>query len=147
MAAPATLARERVTDIIETEFSAEGWSVEADRLLHANGREGADRIACYPESENEGENVVLMLKVNLRVQIYLAYEDNIDENQAVDPTLIEGYADRLRRAFGDNSSGSADDMWWVRLTNVEYPPDPTGNISRLEALVIAQCDNPASLTQ
>ena len=148
MAVPETMVRQRIKEIIEAEFTADNppdLTVEDDKLTRAAGMEGRDRCACFPEDSYEDSRKVICLVVRARIQLYLAYDAKPDENIAVNPAVIEGYADRLRRAFGPNSSGTTSDMWYLRLTRIEYPDDPTGNKSRLEATVEARCDNPAAL--
>lgn len=145
MAAPATSARARVESVVETEFAPQSISVEADKLLRAAGRDGRTRVACSPVSESEVPRNVNELQVDLLLQYYLPFNDEPEENYAVDPTAIEAVADRLRRAFRTQSGGTTSDMWFLRLRRIEYPDDPTGNKSRLEAYITAWCDNPAAL--
>lgn len=145
MAAPATLARARVKAIVETEFSPESVTVEADKLLRAAARDGRTRVACSPISEGEVPRNVNELEVSLLLQYYLPFKEKPDENYAVDPVAIEAIADRIRRAFRAQSGGTTSDMWFLRLRRIEYPDDPTGNKTRLEAQITAWCDNPAAL--
>jgi hypothetical protein len=49
----------------------------------------------------------------------------------------------LRRAFSAESGGTGDDFWFLRLRSIEYPDDPTGNKTRLEARFTAWAHNPA----
>lgn len=148
MAVPETTVRERVKTVIEAEFDgspAPDLTVENDKLPRAAGMDGRTRCACFPEWSGEQVGRVVQLVVRVKVQLYLAFTAEPDENIAVDPATIEGYADRLRRAFGPNSSGLTSDMWYLRLTQIDFPDDPTGNKSRLEATIEAACDNPAAL--
>lgn len=143
MPSPATLVRQRVKEVFEAEFADRNWTVENDKLLRAHGYRGVDRIACFPEAERERPGRVDQLEIPVVLQVYLAFNPDIDEEQAVDPSIIEGIGDRLRRAFHDNSSGNTNDLWFLRLSRIEYPDDPTGNKSRLEAYIIGFAANPA----
>lgn len=145
MAAPATAARARVKAIIDAEFAAEGYTVENDKIVRASARDGNVRVACSPNFESEVPRNVNELTVELLLQFYLPFRAEPDETIAVDPTAIEAAADRIRRAFGGNSSGITADMWFIRLRRIEYPDDPSGNKTRLEATITAWCENPAAL--
>lgn len=144
MASAATTVRQRVIDIVEDEFTAEAITVTNDKLPRAAGKDGATVAAVYPEAEYERPGRVIELVVPVVLQIYMAYEAEPDETIAVDPTVIEGYADRLREAFRTQSSGNTGDMWFLRLQRIDYPDDPTGNKSRLEARIEGYGNNQAS---
>lgn len=144
MASAATSVRERVIEIVEDEFSDEGIIVANDKLPRAAGKDGVTVAAVYPESEYEKPNRVIELVVPVVLQMYLAYSAEPDETIVVDPTIIEGYADRLRSAFQTQSSNNTGDMWFLRLTRIDYPDDPTGNKSRLEAQIEGHGNNLAS---
>jgi hypothetical protein len=145
MASAATSVRERVIDIVEAEFSAEGLIVTNDKLTRAAGKDGETVAAVYPEAEYERPGQVIELVVPVVLQIYMAYEAEPDETIQVDPGVIEDYGDRLREAFRTQSSGNTGDMWFLRLTRIDYPDDPTGNKSRLEAQIEGYGNNQASL--
>jgi hypothetical protein len=144
--ATETLLRARVKSIVETEFSAEGVTVENDKLTRASGRDGRTRVACSPDAAGEAFQDVGMLEVNVLLQYYLPFNPQPDENYVVDPAPIEDVAERLRTAFRANSSGTTDDLWFLRLASVTYPDDPTGNKSRLEARIIGRAANDAGLS-
>lgn len=143
MPATETLVRDHIRSVVETEFSSEGFTVADDKLTRAAGMEGT-ALAVYPEDASENPKQVMELVVKATLQLYLAYSAEPDENIEVDPSVIEGYADRLRSAFQDDSSGGSGDFWYLRLTGIEFPDDPTGNKSRLEAHFQAYADNLAS---
>lgn len=145
MASAATTVRERVIDIVEAEFTAEGLTVAHDKLPRAAGKDGATVAAVYPEAEYERAGRVIELVVPVVLQIYMAYEAEPDETIVVNPTIIEDYGDRLRDAFRTQSSGNTGDMWFLRLQRIDYPDDPTGNKSRLEARIEGYGNNQASL--
>lgn len=145
MASAATEVRTRVIEIVEDEFGAEGLLVANDKLTRSAGNKGATVAAVYPEAEYEAPGRVLELRVPVVLQIYLAYDDSPDEDIVVDPGIIEGYAERLRTAFHTQSSGSSSDMWYLRLQRIDYPDDPTGNKSRLEARIEGYANNWAGI--
>lgn len=132
-----------VKTIFANTFASEGWTLADDRLLRAAGKDGTE-AAIYPVTSLEKATQVQELIVTVTVQLYLAFDPEPNEDYVVDPNVIIGYADRLRRAFQSHSSGNTDDLWWLRLTGVTYPVDPTGNVSRFEATVEAHCSNPAA---
>src|SRR5688572_11660429 len=142
MTPPATAVRERVKTLADAEFAAEGWETADDKLLRASGRDGVTRLAVYPDDEHVLPRNQLILLVPVTFQLYLGYDDSIDEHMQVDPGIIEELADRFRRAFEDNSSGTTDDLWYLTLDRIEYPDDPTGNKTRFEATIVGRCDNP-----
>ena len=143
MTPPATAVRQRVREIVEDEFSAEGWEVTDDKLPRASGHDGVTRLAVYPEDEHVQARNHYELIVPVVLQVYLGYEAKIDEFQQVDPGIIEAIGDRLRRAFENSSVGTTSDLWFLNLIRIEYPDDPTGNKSRLEAHIEGHCENPA----
>jgi hypothetical protein len=85
----------------------------------------------------------MVLEVEVVLQLYLAFEAVPDEDIQRNPSVIEGYADRLRTAFRTQSSGTTADLWFLRLTGIEYPDDPTGNKTRLEATIVGRAQNRA----
>lgn len=143
MTPPETLVRDRVQSIFATVFTAEGWTAADDKLPRAAGKDGETVAACYPEAARERPGNVEVLEIPVVVQLYLAYTAEPDEFIVVDPGVIEGYADRLRAGFTNQSSGNVSDFWGLRLVGIEYPDDPTGNKSRLEARVVGMAQNKA----
>lgn len=147
MTPPETQVRARVKAIFAATFAAEGWEAADDKLTRAAGKDGVTQAACYPEAARERFGAVEMLDIPVVLQLYLAYTAEPDENIVVDPTIIEGYAGRLRTAFRTQSSANDPDFWSLRLQRIEYPPDPTGNISRFEAYILGAGQNEAGMPQ
>lgn len=143
----ATLTRQRVKDIFDAEFSSEGWECRDDKLLRASGHDGVTHAAVYPEAERERSGKVAQLEVPVVLQLYLGFDSELEEDKIVDPTVIEGYAHRIRKAFNTQSSGTLPDLWFVRLTRIEYPDDPTGNKTRLEAFITGYAQNDAGIVE
>lgn len=145
MSAPETLVRARIKAIVDAEFAPEGFVAADDKLLRATGSDGNIHVAVSPERAEEDTRNVGRLIVTTLLQIYLGFDPVPDPARVVDPTVIEGYGNRLRTAFRAQSSGSTGDFWFLRLTRIEYPDDPTGNKSRLDAYIEGDADNPAGL--
>jgi hypothetical protein len=134
----------RIKSVFETEFAAESWTVTYDKLTRAAGKDGATEIAVSPEEAREKDGAVIQLLIPCTLQLYMAFDATPDEHISIDPNIIVGYGDRLRRAFhGANSSGTTDDMWSLRVRRIIYPDDPTGNKTRLEAQIEGTALNPA----
>lgn len=147
MPATETLVRGRIKAIVEAEFNAPplDLTVEDDRLADSLGRDGAPRAACSPIRAVEDPKNVKVLIVEATLQIFLAWDAIIDEEQSVDPSAIEDVAGRLRAAFGpEQFNGGSDDLWFLRIRRIEYPNDPTGNKTRLEAEVVGKATNQAA---
>lgn len=142
--AAETQVRSRVKSIFATVFTSEGWTAADDRLTRAAGKDGT-QAAVYPEAARERPGNVEILDIPVVLQLYLAYDAVPDENIVVDPGIIEGYADRLRTGFQTQSGANDPDFWYLRLQRIEYPPDPTGNISRLEAYIVGEARNRAGI--
>lgn len=145
MSAPETDIRAYVKAAVETEFAAEGFTVEDTRLLTAAGSDGRNRVATSPVRAAENDRVAIRLDVETTLQMYLAFEAEPDENRVVDPGVIEGYGDRLRTALAPNSAMATSNLWGLRVTAIDYPPDPNGQKTRLEATIEGFADNTAAL--
>jgi len=122
-----------------------GYTVENDKLTRSAGNKGQIRVACYPEEEVQNFGRAIELTVRVRLQLYLAYNDSPNEETAVDPGIIEAIGDRLRNAFKGDVGGTTQDLWFLHLTRIEYPDDPTGNKSRLEAEIQSRAANQSAL--
>lgn len=139
--APETLARASLKSVIDTEFAADGFSAVNDRLHGSLGWKGT-RIGVSPDRSEPRTQDMAVLRCRILVQFYARWNKEINPEQSVDPVKIETYAERFRRALrtGDpNQNG----LWYFRLLSVNYPPDPTGNITRFEATVEAVGNNSA----
>jgi hypothetical protein len=145
MASLSELTMDRVKEIVEATFVAADWTVEYDKLPRAAGHEGTDRLAVYPEAEREKPGQVEVLIAPVVLQIYPAYVADIDEHQQVDPRIIVRVGEELRDAFQNASGGVSSDLWFLRLLRIEYPDDPTGNRSRLEAYIEGYGNNSAGI--
>ena len=144
MASLSELTMDRVKEVVEATFAAADWTVEYDKLPRAAGHDGNDRLAVYPEADRERPGRVQELIAPVVLQIYPAYVADIDEHQQVDPRIIVRVGEELRDAFKNASGGVSGDLWFLRLTRIEYPDDPTGNKSRLEAYIEGHGNNSAA---
>lgn len=149
MASPMTAARARVKEIVEAVYSTEGWTAGDDRFGRSKGKDLATdqaAISVTPDYERERPAKAYLLDLGITVQFYLGFAAEPDENIERDSTVIEGYADRFRAAFAGAGARVDDgDAWYLRLTSIEYPVDPTGNKTRFEALITGEATNRAAL--
>lgn len=138
---PETQARQTLITVLQTEFAPEGFNVVSDRLHGSVGWNGT-RIGVSPVQSvtMTRDNQVLMPE--LLVQFYGKWNKEINPDQQVDPAKIENFAERFRRALEDSDPRTTY-VWFFRLRRINYPPDPTGNITRFEATVEAFGQNSA----
>jgi hypothetical protein len=133
---PMTTAREALTALLRTEFGPDGFEVSNDRLHRSLGRDGKTRIGTSPTREQPNNRGAEVMNYRIAVQFYGKWKDQIDPKEKVDPSAIETYAERFKRALrlGDPDT---DNAWFFSLEDVSYPDDPTGNATRFEAVVTA----------
>lgn len=147
MAVPETLVLTAVKELTEAIYTPEGWTVNFDKLPRSTGHDAPEAaLAVYPEAATPDPRHRVMLVIPCVLQVYLPYEARVDEGQQVDPTTIAGYADRLRRGFATGQGAGNSDLWYLRIDNITYPDDPTGNKTRFEAQITGRGDNTAELT-
>lgn len=141
---PETDLRQRLIAALSTEFTDLGVTFAGDRLSAFLGQEGAVG-AVYPGPSREKVGQVSVLEITAYVQLFLPWKVEVNPQQQVDPSTIESCAERLRRVcrVDDLAGPNSSHLWYYRCSDVEYPPDPTGNISRLVATVIADAQNPS----
>lgn len=141
--APETQARQALITLLTSAFAAEGFSVSSDYLHASIGADGT-KIGVSPLRSNPGNRDNNVLEMQIFVQFYGKYKLMVDPKQKVDPSAIEGYAERFREALrtADPKTGS---VWYYQLTSVNYPLDPTDNKTRFEATVVARGNNTALL--
>jgi hypothetical protein len=141
MADLMTDARARLKLVLDAEFTADGFSVSDDKLNRAIGRDGA-QIGISPIRERPGSNAGT-LEAEILVQVYGWYDPQINEFQQVDPAVVEDWAERFKDAMRPESIGNTSVFWYVRIEEILFPDDPTGNKSRFEARVKAFGNNNA----
>lgn len=145
MSTTETDIRAYVKAVFATEFAPESFVAVDDTLLRAAGKDGAAHAAVNPVVAEENPRQVIQLDVQVQLQLYLPYEAEPDETRVVDPTVIEGYAGRIRTMLAPSSAMATANLWGLRVTRIDYPPDPNGKATRLEALIRGYADNPAAL--
>ena len=144
MAVPETAVRGRVKQLVASVYAAEGWTAADDKLPRSWGHEQDAGLAVSPERAERDPRDAYMLVIPVLFQLYLPFVAEVNEAQAVDPGVIEALGDRLRRGFSAQSSGNTGDLWYLTLDRIEYPDDPTGNKTRLEAYITGRAENPAA---
>lgn len=145
---PSVAVCEAVAALVDDEFSVEGWETQHDRFGRSKGMgDPHDQaiIGVYPEREFPRPARVIQLQVPVVLQFHLGYDAEPDENIVRDPRIVAAFAGRLRRAFAGQNSDVGDGVWFLQLGDIEYPPDPTGNITRFEARIEGTGSNAAAL--
>lgn len=144
--APETKLRHRINAALEAEFASEGIKFLDDKLHDSKGRDGA-LGATYPGSTAVPLGNELVLEPTIYIQLFGQWTAEVDPNLSIDPTPIEEWAERVRRALkadgNQGSTGADEHLWYYQITRIDFPPDPGGNISRLVATVVGKAQNAA----
>lgn len=144
--APETRLRERLIAALIAEFEPEGVLFLNDKLHDSKGREGSIG-AVYPGPSQTQQGNELILEPTAYIQLFGKWTAEVDPDKTVDPTPIEEWGERVRRACqsdgGEGTIGGDEHLWWYSVTRIDYPEDPGGNITRLFATVIGKAQNPA----
>jgi hypothetical protein len=142
MASPYAQAADRLKTIIDAEFAPETYTAIHDNLHPAVGQEGT-RIGIAPEAEEARPGRAIENDISITVKFYRRWDAQVDENKKVDPRVISEFAERFRAAIRDNNEVGTDSLWYFNLVRIRYPRDPTGNVTRFEADIIAYGTNSA----
>lgn len=143
--APETAARQRLIALLNVEFAADEVTIKSDKLNESLAQD-KHLGAVYPATATENPRQGLVLDTIVYVQLFRQWDNRIDANQEVDPAAIEEWAERLRRVCQSDLSTPGDQhVWYFTVQRIEYPPDPSGNISRLLATIAVQGENSALL--
>lgn len=144
--APETVLRSRLIAALEAEFSVEGIQFLNDKLHDSKGREGAIG-AVYPGPTQTQAGNELVIEPTAYVQLFGGWTAEVDPDKTVDPTPVEEWAERLRRACHSDGfegvTGGDEHLWFYSVARIDFPPDPGGNISRLLVTVVGKAQNPA----
>lgn len=144
--APETRLRQRLIEALESEFETEGIKFLNDKLHDSKGRDGAIG-AVYPGPSQVPFGNELILEPTAYVQLFGKWTAEVNPDRTVDPTPIEEWAERIRRACQEDGAEGAEDgdehLWFYSVTRIDFPEDPGGNISRLLATVVGKAQNPA----
>lgn len=137
--APETLARQALINVLATKFAP--VEVRSDRL-HASLGDEFPVIGVYPERTAPEPRNSYQNEFQLAVQYFNQYEKKVDRQQTVDPAVIEDLAEKFRATLkaADPKTGA---VGYFELSRIEYPPDPTGNMTRFVAYVTAYGNNSA----
>lgn len=138
---PETEARKALITLISAEFVPEGLEVRDDRL-HGSLGQGEAVAGCFPTESVATRAVKLVNEYHITVQLFGKWEKIVDPEQTVSPALIEEWAERLRRVVKKADPHTAA-VWYFELERIKFVPDPTGNITRLEATLVARGNNSA----
>ena len=141
--APTTQARQHIQDILNAEFKTERISVRVGFTDNSLAQYGLV-AAVYPISEEPQPDDRLALLTTIGVDFLTIWEPDPDVDRIVDPATIEDYAYRFRTALGAYQQTGTSTIWWFQLEELTYETDPTGNISRFNAVVVAYGQNPAA---
>lgn len=141
---PMTQVRNRVKTVVDATFAPEGIVAQHDKLDPSLGQ-GVAVAAVYPNDASEWAGDANTLETEVTVQVFNAYDPQINEFQQVDPTIIEAFAERLAEALRTQSGINDPYCWYFRVIRTTFPDDPTGNKSRFEMQVRAYGQNPAAL--
>jgi hypothetical protein len=145
---PETALRDRIIAALTVEFEPEGFKFLSDRLHGSLGREGAIG-AVYPGTSLTPPGNELIIEPTAYVQLFGQWNAEVNPKQTVDPTPVEEWAERIRRALQADDfpgTGATSHLWFYGVTRIEFPPDPGGNITRLLATVVGKGQN-AGLTE
>jgi hypothetical protein len=145
---PTTSAYEQAANqlktIIDTCYTADGFTAEHDELHEAVGMNGT-RIGIAPDERGDivspGNGLVQETYIMVRFQG--KYNLQVNPDQSVDPRLVANYAERLRRAIQDANYPQAgtDQKWYYLIVDTRYPRDATGNKTRFFMLLKAFGNN------
>jgi hypothetical protein len=144
MSSPATQVRAVIKTAFDAEFAAEGLVAESDHLDESLGQ-GISRAAIYPVREQEQPGNANVLETEVAIQVFAAYDPQINEEQSVDPAAIEDWAERTRDALRAVRAINDPICWYCRALRTDYAPDPTGNITRFVMVVRAYGNNSAQV--
>lgn len=143
--APETEARNQLMSLLNAEFAPEALTAEDDKLHASLGWEGP-RIGVYPDQSETMMSNNFVRDTTIVVQFYAQYDKQIDPEQSVSPSLIEGYADRFRNKLRGGDVNTAAN-WYFKLSRILFPDDPTGNKTRFEAWVVARGNNGSQIVE
>lgn len=145
MTTPETKLRQRVIEVLTEEFEAEGLEFRSDKLTDSLGQTGPV-AAVYPGYAQERAGQQQVLDLVCYVQMFGQWRAVVEPEMVVDPTPLEEWAERVRRALrdADVAGPEADShLWYFNVSRVDYTNDPGGNVSRLLATVVGEAQNPA----
>lgn len=140
---PYTIVFDEIKTIIETEFAPEQFTVAKDNLHESKGRDRVD-IGFAPVDETPWPQDINTDEHHFELRFYLIWPQNQGPSPdiEVDPSDITIYARRFKDAVRRHPRVGTSAAWFLRVENVTYPNDPTGNKTRFHARVTAVGNNP-----
>ena len=146
MASSFQVAASGVISVFNTEFAAEGFKLIPDKPHDSLGFE---RVVAgvYPTEDVVQLGNALVQETYLEVKFLGLWDKQINPDQVVNPFIVTGYAERLKKALRAVSitDPQSNEMWYFQVLRTTYPDDPTGNKSRFIMSLRAYGDNPALL--
>ncbi len=138
--APETAAIDAIKAMLDAEFEADEIEFVPDRMHGSMARNGS-RGAIYPDASEEMLNQGLVENTTIKIQLFHRWNPKVDPEMTVDPRLIANDAERIRRTLQQANFTPSEHIWFYRVPKVEYPPDPTGNITRTLVTVLVSAQN------
>lgn len=139
---PFTIISTAIIDAFNAEFAAEGFVMIPDRLHESLGRRRVD-VGVSPTEDAPNMRNRIAEEMYVEVQFYGLWDESIDPETQVDPSVVTGYAARLKEALRTaraQDPGTAA-VWFFDVDRTRYPNDPTGNKTRFEMTIRAWGNN------
>lgn len=136
MPSPFTLVAEALQEIIQNEFSPEGFTAILDNLHESLGMNRVD-IGIAPVADRLMSRNANVQETWVEVRFYDLWKQEIHPTTVVDPTRITDFAERFRNAVREANRGDLgfENAWYFSIESIDYPNDPTGNKSRFVATI------------
>lgn len=143
MSAAITELRETVIGIIEDEFTDVNWvgGVRAGKLYRALGEKGP-YAGVSPIDANPRDQDMSVQRPRVLVQLWGQFDKAVKLENIVDPTIVEGWAERLQTAIRSDYP-ITEKNWYMNIRSIEYPDDPLGQKTRVTFTIDADGPNAA----
>ena len=137
-----TIISDAVIAAFNAEFAAEGFVMIPDRLHESLGRKRV-AVGISPDEDSPNSRTRIAEEHYLTVQFYGLWDERIDPETQINPSIVVGYASRLKEALRQTqvADPGTDAVWYFDVDRVRYPNDPTGNKSRFEMTIRAWGSN------
>lgn len=128
--------------LLDTVFAPEGIEAIHDNL-HAALGEASPVLGIAPMRDTPKPGQEVTEEHWVEVKFFDRWKKEITPATVIDPRIIAAKADRFKNAVRENNNPGTGQVWFYKITNVDYPNDPTGNKSRFIATVLAYGNNVA----
>jgi hypothetical protein len=137
-----TLISNAVIAAFNDEFAAEGFTMIPDRLHESLGRRRV-AVGISPDEDTPNIRTRIAEQFYVTVQFYGLWDEKIDPETQINPSVVVGYAARLKEALRRTqvSDPGTSAVWYFDVDRTRYPNDPTGNKSRFEMSIRAWGNN------